>query len=60
MFLTEQVLVRLKIDALTNYRPVCASCSAASEQQGRTGHLLLSLRCRTQRCANASLVGEYS
>lgn len=57
LFLTGQLLVGLKIDALANYQCVCAGCSAASEQRGRTGHLLLSLTCRTQRSANASLVG---
>lgn len=57
LFLTEQLLVGLKIDALASYPPVCASYSTASEQQGTTGHLLLSLTCRTQRSANASLVG---
>lgn len=38
LFLTEQLLVGLKIDALASYPPVCASYSTASEQQGRTGH----------------------
>lgn len=42
VFDRDQLLVALKIDALANHQYLCAGCSTAAEQEGKTKHLLLS------------------